>query len=80
MKWKHASRRGMTLTAAMASEDGRLWFPPYYRARARAFMAEDLDAARDLRMKGHKDAARIRLCAARTDRIFITAGAPPLAA
>lgn len=80
MKWKHASRRGMTLTAAMASEDGRLWFPPYYRARARAFTAEDLDAARSLRIQGQKDAARIRLAAARTDRIFITAGAPPLAA
>lgn len=80
MKWKHASRRGMTLTAAMASEDGRLWFPPYYRARARAFTAEDLNAARALRMQGQKDAARIRLAAARTDRIFITAWAPPLAA
>jgi hypothetical protein len=77
-KWKHASLHGMHLTGAMASDNGRIWCPPHYRARARAFTAEDLAAARDLRLKGHKEAARIRLAYARQDRIFITESAPPL--
>ena len=57
-KWKHASLHGMHLTGAMASDNGRIWCPPHYRARTRAFTAEDLAAARDLRLKGHKEAAR----------------------
>ena len=76
-KWKHASTAGMHITAAM-TKDGRIWCPPHYRARARAFTAEDLAAARDLRLKGQKEAARIRLAYARQDRIFITESAPPL--
>lgn len=77
MKWKHASLVGMNITAAM-TKDGRIWCPSHYRARARAFMAEDLAAARDLRQKGQKVAARMRMEAARQDRLFITQSAPPL--
>ena len=77
-KWKHASAYGMHLTGAMANGEGRVRLPHFYRARARAFMAEDLTAARDLRLRGFKDAARMRMVAARHDRIFITTGAPHL--
>lgn len=77
MKWKHASTAGMNLTGAMTC-NGKIWCPPHYRARARAFMAEDLAAARDLRLRGHKVAARMRMTAARQDRLFITESAPPL--
>lgn len=76
--WIHNSKAGMHLTGAMASKDGRLHLPTHYRARARAFMAEDLEAARHLRMAGQKIAARMRIKAARQDRLFITDGAPAL--
>jgi hypothetical protein len=78
MKWTHASNRGMTINAAMVAPGGRIWLPPHSRARARAFSAEDLDMARIYRKRGEKLAARMRLQAARQDRIFITRDAPPL--
>lgn len=76
-KWIHASKAGMNLTGAMV-KDGRIRMPAAYRARARAYTAEDLAEARRLRLAGHKEAARIRLTYARQDRIFITTGAPPI--